>query len=409
MRGFASAAALGLTVGTLLLAPAAGAPADGVEAASGGSAAAEALAGIVVAKARLAEAEAGWARVEARVQAGLEAGGEAPVLALAGAIRQTEAALAALRDGIAGAAAQEQGLIRALAMDRAETDRLVAALVAASRRQGAPRRLHPGGPVAAARAAILVEHAEAGLATEARGLRLRLEELAAVRRLRESGEADLAEALGAVEGARDALRRALAADGPSAPPAPDSPAALLIAESETLTDLAARLAGEEAGSVPEGVRLSARHAPEAAVEVQRLAAPVAGVIARGFAEADAGGERLPGVTWRAMPRALVTAPAEGVVRYVGPFLDWGGVVVIEPGAGTLVVLAGLAAVTVAEGDRLQAGAPVGFLGGAGLEAQDYLKAAHHGSDAFAGETLYMEVWRHAGPVDPAAMLADDRG
>jgi hypothetical protein len=98
--------------------------------------------------------------------------------------------------------------------------------------------------VAAARAAMMLGPAEAGLRAEAAALGARFAALAAVRRLGAVGTAELAEAAAAVAAAREDLRAAIVAEGPAGPPAPDSAAAALAAGSETLTDLASRVAGQ---------------------------------------------------------------------------------------------------------------------------------------------------------------------
>ena len=51
----------------------------------------------------------------------------------------------------------------------------------------------------------------------------------------------------------------------------------------------------------------------------------------------------------------MTAPATATVRYAGPFLDYGYVVVLEPEPATMVVLAGLAQLNVAAGTVVEAG------------------------------------------------------
>ncbi len=42
------------------------------------------------------------------------------------------------------------------------------------------------------------------------------------------------------------------------------------------------------------------------------------------------------------PAALVTAPWPATIRYRGPLLDYGNVMIVEPSSGYLLVLAGLA-------------------------------------------------------------------
>jgi septal ring factor EnvC (AmiA/AmiB activator) len=356
---------------------------------------AEAAQAISAARARLAETDAAWS------------GDGAGAAAHAGALREAEVALAGLRAGIAATEREAAAMRDALALDAAATRRLLAALVTRGRAAEGTLALHPGGPDAAARAAMMIGGAEAVLAAEAAVLRERLAASAAVERLRDEGVATLADASQAVEAARDRLYARVAAAGPGAPPPPDSAAARLVAESATLTDLAARLAGAPAAPVG-AARLSARNAPEDAAVPLRLAPPVAGSLLRGFAEPDAAGERRPGLTFEAPARALVIAPAAGRVAYVGPFLDYGTVAVIEVAPGTMVVLAGLAVTAVAEGDMVADGAPVGFLGGLVGAPQDYVKPASHGTGASAGGTLYMEVWRRTEPVDPGPLLVAGR-
>jgi murein hydrolase activator len=266
--------------------------------------------------------------------------------------------------------------------------------------------VHPDGPVAAARAAAMLGPARAALAAEAAALRRRLAALAAAERLEAGGAAALAEAAAAAAAARERLRLALVAEAEPGPPAPDSAAAALVRESETLSGLAARVAGAPTGSGP--ARMSARNAPGEATVVPLLA-PVVGIVQRGFAEPDAGGVRHPGLTLATLPRALVTAPADGVVRYVGPFLEHGTVAVIEIAPATMVVLAGIEAMAVSAGDPVAAGEPIGFLGGRDPAPQDYLMATGHGSDAFTRETIYMEVWQRTEPVDPEPWLAAGSG
>jgi septal ring factor EnvC (AmiA/AmiB activator) len=58
-------------------------------------------------------------------------------------------------------------------------------------------------------------------------------------------------------------------------------------------------------------------------------------------EADAAGVRRPGLTLATGPRALVTTPWPATIRYVGPLLNYGNVMILEPGEGYLLVLAGM--------------------------------------------------------------------
>jgi septal ring factor EnvC (AmiA/AmiB activator) len=57
-----------------------------------------------------------------------------------------------------------------------------------------------------------------------------------------------------------------------------------------------------------------------------------GTILRQFNEADAAGVARPGVVLATHPNALVTTPWPASVRYAGPLLDYGNVIILEPEA-----------------------------------------------------------------------------
>jgi len=110
--------------------------------------------------------------------------------------------------------------------------------------------------------------------------------------------------------------------------------------------------------------------------------------------------RRPGILIAARPQALVTAPWPATIRYRGPLLDYGNVMILEPGAGYLLVLAGLGTVYGETGEVVAAGAPLGLMGG---EPRPAGPAASGGEGAGARdtETLYLELRQGAEPVDPA--------
>ena len=60
--------------------------------------------------------------------------------------------------------------------------------------------------------------------------------------------------------------------------------------------------------------------------------------------------------------AQVTAPADGKVEFAGPFRSYGQVVILNPGGGYRVLLAGMDKVTADVGEFLRAGEPVGEMG-----------------------------------------------
>jgi murein hydrolase activator len=394
--------------------PAPSAPGDRAAAAAAGRAAA-AAAGLEAARLRLAAATVG---APGRL-------GGLPDAEFARALREMEAALADLREGIAGAEGELRAISHELRRDEAEIKRLVAALVSASRARAAAsgasaERLHPGGALAAAQASALIEAAEVALRSGGAALAERLAARAAAERLRREGEDTLARGLADAAAARSRLEAAAQARLPAGPPDPASETARLAAESDSLGDLVraltpraspgaeavasaavARLAALGAGSDAAVIRSTRSPADPAAYDFEP---PVAGRIRLGFGETDGAGVSRPGLTFAAAPRAVVTAPAGGIVRYAGPFLDWRGVVVLAVDSGETVLLAGLDEMLVDAGERLATGAPVGLLGGRALDAQEFLMLPAQGTDAIGEETLYMELWRAEEPVDPGPVL-----
>jgi septal ring factor EnvC (AmiA/AmiB activator) len=107
----------------------------------------------------------------------------------------------------------------------------------------------------------------------------------------------------------------------------------------------------------------------------RLPLPVLGTLLRRPDEADAAGVRRPGVTLATRPAALVTAPWPATIRYRGPLLDYGNVMILEPGDGYLLVLAGLGTVYGEVGEVVAAGAPLGLMGGTETVGAEFMTAA----------------------------------
>lgn len=87
--------------------------------------------------------------------------------------------------------------------------------------------------------------------------------------------------------------------------------------------------------------------------------PVLGRVTTGFGELAESGARSRGLTLAARPDALVVSPAAGVVRFAGPFRDYGEIVIIDHGAGWVSLVTGLEAASVAVGESIMQGSPIG--------------------------------------------------
>ncbi len=343
-----------------------------------------------------AAAEATAERLRAARVALAEAGPEpGRIAALAGAIAAQEAALSGLRATVNATSDAAYFAARDIALREAEVKRLLAALQALERVPPAAQNLHPMGPLGAARAEGMMAAIRPALTEEARALARELSAVAQKRAARDAAEAELAAGLEALAAARADLAGALAETaGMAVADAGDPRLDALMRESDTLSRFAAGIEGLRA-------QASGRNGDAQA----SFAMPVPGTVLRGYDEPDAGGVRRPGITLAAPPLSLVTAPAQGEVRYAGPFLDYGYVVFLEPAPGTLMVIAGMQQLYVVTGARVDAGAPLGMLGGRDVDVEEYLMLPSDGNSTIGSETLYIELRRERRPVDPAPWFA----
>jgi len=94
----------------------------------------------------------------------------------------------------------------------------------------------------------------------------------------------------------------------------------------------------------------------------KLPLPAQGQVVRRFGQPDGVGRETQGVMIATGPGAQVTTPADGKVEFAGPFRSYGQVVILNPGGGYRVLLAGMDKVTADVGEFLRAGEPVGVMG-----------------------------------------------
>jgi septal ring factor EnvC (AmiA/AmiB activator) len=351
-------------------------------------AAADAADAIGAAKARVATAEAELSAAEAS---------RADLARLADAVSGYGDAVAALERGVALADQRTLALSDGFTARRTEIMRLIAALEAISRAPVPQRGIHPDGPLGAARAAAMVDRLQPALRTEAARLGEELTALRAARAVEAEGAEALAGTRARLAEARSTLATALAAAAPSHEGPEVSTLTMMARDSESLSELAAALARSDDAPPP----------PAKASEGPLLW-PVEGEVVRGFEERDAAGVRRPGLVVGTPPLALVKAPADAVVRYAGPFLEYGYVAVLEPDAETMLVLAGLSQIHVRTGASIRRGELLGLMGG---QSPDVEESVTPGGDTGTGpgETLYIEIRQGRGPVDPAPLFRGDNG
>lgn len=352
-------------------------------------AAAQALAALAMleaASARMQEADGARDRVQALTQT---------ILAF-------ESGLAAMRTGLRQAAIREAQLSARLTARDGEVGQLLAVLQSIGT-DNPTAFLHPQGPTGTARAGLLLAELTPALNQRAAQLRRDLEDVQTLRALQTDAEARLRQSLTTVQEARTALNQAMAERRELPKRFTEDPVstAILIASTETLDGFASGLSqivADENLSVETPVSIDG--------QIGTLPLPVQSLVLRGMNEADAAGVVRPGLLLATRPRAIVTSPTAATIRYQGPLLDFGNVIILEPRAGTLFVLAGLETVYGETGQVIAAGTPVGLMGG--TEGGTELSTVGDGAGAARSETLYMEVRQDNVPQDPASWFRTDK-
>ncbi|WP_017998733.1 peptidoglycan DD-metalloendopeptidase family protein [Paracoccus sp. N5] len=321
------------------------------------------------------------------------------VASLTRMIRAYEQGLSALRDGLRRAGVREQEIRTEFDARRDRLGRVLGVMTSMQRSPETMLLLHPSGPEASARAGMILASVAPGLEAEAKEMQQKLEEIRTVRAIQLSAANVLAQGLGQVQEARRLLASAVT-DRSSLPVRfGEDPKELtaLVQSADTLDAFASGITGMEQDV----------GAPMADFEGAQgsLALPAIGKVIRRYNEPDAAGVARPGLVIATAPAALVTTPWPATIRYRGPLLDYGNVMILEPARGYLMIFAGLAQVFGETGDVLAAGEPVGLMGGEEPPAQEFgaefVANAATGGGAGQSETLYVELRRGKEMLDPA--------
>lgn len=317
------------------------------------------------------------------------------VAALSQTIRAYESGLAALRGALREAALREATLQLAFDAKRDGIGRLLGVLATMEANPGPLLLLHPEGALGTARSGMILADVTPALQSEAAALRAELQELADLRALQLSAGEVLQTGLAKAQAARTELSQAISDRTDLPRRFTEDPEVLkgLVDSADTLDAFAAGLSPDAGADA------------SFAGEKGRLPLPVLGTILRRPGEADAAGVRRPGVTLATQARALVVAPWPATIRYRGPLLDYGNVMIVEPGDGYLLVLAGMETLYGEVGEVVAAEAPLGLMGGPATTSVEFVAGAPDGSGGRGSETLYMELRQGAVPVDPMPWFA----
>lgn len=321
--------------------------------------------------------------------------GKNRVAALTTTIRAYEDGLAALREALRQATLREAELTLRFEVERDRIAALTGVLAQMEAEPGPLLLLHPEGPLGTVRSGMMLADVTPALQAEAERLKAELAELRSLQAMQVSAGVTLSRGLAAAQEARTALSKAMSDRTDLPRRFTEDPETLknLLASADTLDAFAAGLAPSDIAT--EDFTAARGHLP----------LPVAGTLLHAMNEADATGTRRPGLTLATRPHALVLSPWPATIRYRGPLLDYGNVMILEPGGGYLLVLAGMDILYGEVGEVVAAGAPLGLMGGTETASDDLFASVEDGGGARETETLYLELRQGATPVDPAEWFA----
>ncbi|NOD88267.1 MULTISPECIES: murein hydrolase activator EnvC [unclassified Ruegeria] len=325
------------------------------------------------------------------------------VRALTQTIQAYEAGLSAMREGLRQAATREAQLSAELRAREKDVRQLIGVLQTIETTAPPVLMLHPSGPLGAARAGIMLSEVTPGLNAKAQALADDLNEVQTLRLLQQSASETLTEGLSGVQDARTRLSEAIAdrTDLPRRFVEDPVRTAILISSTETLDGFASGLSEISEGEIVE---------TDADISGQKgqISLPVQGVLLHKAGETDAAGVTRAGLVLGTRPRALVTSPTAATIRYRGPLLDLGNLVILEPQPGLLFVFSGLQEVYGNPGQVIPEGTPVGLMPGETPEIGAILSTSGDGTGTDRSETLYIEVREDNSSVDPETWFRTDK-
>jgi septal ring factor EnvC (AmiA/AmiB activator) len=243
-----------------------------------------------------------------------------------------------------------------------------------------------------------------GLQKQAEALRFQLEELASIQVTQQIAQDDLSEGLKGLNKARVELSQAIASRTDLPQRILDDPEHVqrLSQTSKTLESFATALSNQDIGVTPSTI-LSFEDG------IGQIPLPANGRVFRKFNQTDAAGIERPGILLATPALSLLTAPWASTVRYSGPFLDYGNVIILEPAPDYLIVLSGMSRIYVVAGDIVSKNDPIGLMSGKELELGDLLVEVSQASETLAQETLYIEIRKNGQPIDPIDWFQVNKG
>lgn len=331
-------------------------------------------------KQQIEGAKANEARLAGEIAAAVRAQDEvaARIAAIAQSIQSQEAVVADSEAGLARLRQDRVGILAALGENQDVLSELLAGLQRLEQNPPPALMVQPGDILAALRGAMLLGTIVPELQGEAEALATRLGQLKELEAAITLKKEDVSREIARLDAERADLgrlieqKRMLVSKGSAELEAERQRAAALAEKAKSLKQLLSRLDEErrrQEAAKAEEERARARQEallrqPKLSFPDARgkLAFPAQGQIVRRFGEPDGLGREAQGLMIATRKGAQVTTPADGKVEFAGPFRSYGEVVILNPGGGYRVLLAGMDKLTASVGDFLRAGEPVGEMG-----------------------------------------------
>lgn len=332
------------------------------------------------------------------------------------ALQAAEARITDIMAELTRLESEEKTLSSAIVGERETLGDVLAALQSLERSRPPALLVSPDDAAKAARLAMLLADAAPTIEAKARTLRNQLDALRSVRAQLDEERANAVRTNAEIAGRRQTLADILRTKrrerdvAQRLAAAAQSETAALAARASTLSDVINRLErlarsitprlkprapGAQRGS--DAVSIAKRgpvipFTPTRSFSEARgaLRAPVAGDIIGQFGQLRPEGGQFDGLRYRAQPNAIVTAPFQASIAFARSWGPIGNLIVLDVGGGYHILLLGVGAILVEEGQTVAAGEPV---------------ATMPGDDS----ALDLEIRRNRVPVNPLTWLAGQTG
>ena len=328
--------------------------------------------------------KAAEARIAEEIAAAIEAQDQVAeqLAAIARSVQAQESLVGASEEELKTLAAERAVLLAELGEKQDALSELLAGLQRLEQNPPPALVVEPGDILSALRGAMLLGTLVPELKSEAEALAQKLDQLTQIEAAITTRREDVTREIARLQAQRADLARlvsqkkALVSRSSAELEAERERTGKLAEKAKSLKQLLASLAEERKRQEAETARRQAaeelerkrleelKRAPKLDFAEARgkLPFPAQGQIVRRFGEPDGLGRETQGVMIATRAGAQVIAPADAKVEFAGPFRSYGQMVILNPGGGYRVLLAGMDKVTADVGEFLRAGEPVGEMG-----------------------------------------------